>query len=372
MAQNTPQNSPQNNVIKIISGSKGKYPIKLGIIPNRLAVSIYLHHLSVGGKSVPCWSYVSDGFLSLKQKELVLTLQAEEGEDTAKFPAQPLQMFVFLYKYATQKPIQAGDVIKLGEKGLMGFPALGCTIPLVNIPNAPFNRPTFSVLLLSKEEFLTAHSYGLTRVISRLGYEQKRFPCQAVNIRGKRSLNWQPVVQKSQLKNIARTPLKQASAYMFGGDQVVLNLPVETRTALANGLKKHPANKSLCLLLQLQPKHEGCLVWLAESDTTEMHMKAGAAGESIAGSFLLLNPAHTSDGAAIVEDGFSMDFTPPNWQNFINAVAAGQFLHIHGSDGGMDFILTWGDQPLFTGNDSEGEGHSGGGFFKKLVNKFKK
>ena len=159
---------------------------------------------------------------------------------------------------------------------------------------------------------------------------------------------------------------------MFGGDQVVLNLPVAARTALANGLKKHPANKSLCLLLQLQHKHEGCLVWFPESNATEMHMKANASGESIAGSFILLEPASGSDGAAIVEDGFAMQFTPASWQQFVAAIAAGQFLQIQGSDGGMDFILTWGDQPLFTGEESGDERTSSGNIFKKLLKKFKK
>jgi hypothetical protein len=367
-----PQNTNPNNVIKIISGSKGQYPIKLGIIPNQLAVSVYAHHVSLGGKTVPCWSYVSDGFISLKQKELVFTLQSQEGEDTAKFPTQPLQLFLLMYKYATQKPINAGDIVKLGEKGLYGFPALACTFPLVDIPGAPFTRPTFSTILLTKDEYLTAHSYGLTRVISRLGFEQKRYPCLAANERGRKSINWQPVVQKSQLKNIPRTPLKQASVYMFGGDQVVLNLPVAARAALANGLKKHPANKSLCLTLQLQPKHEGCLVWFPENNTTEMHMKANASGESIAGSFILLEPGSLNEGASIVEDGFVMQFTPPNWQQFIQAIAAGQFFQIHGTDGGMDFILTWGDQPLFTGHESGDDEKSSGSFLKKLIKKFKK
>ena len=364
-----PQNP--NNVIKIISGSKGQYPIKLGIIPQKLAVSIYLHYVPVGSKTIPTWSYVSDGFISLKQKEIVFTLQSQEGEDTTKFPTQPLQLFLLLYKYAMQKAINAGDVIKLGEKGLFGFPAIACTFPLVDIPNAPFTRPTLSALLLTKDEFLTAHSYGLSRVVSRLGFEQKRYPCQAANARGRTSIDWQPVVQKSQLKNIPRTPIKQASVYMFGGDQVVLNLPAATRTALANAFKKHPPNKSLCLLMQLQAKHEGCLVWLPESDSTEMHTKVNAAGESIAGCFILLEPGQTNDGAAILEDGFVMNFTPQNWQQFVAAIATGQFLQIQGSDGGMDFILTWGDQPLFTGQESEDD-ESSGNFFKKLMKKFKK
>jgi hypothetical protein len=101
-------------------------------------------------------------------------------------------------------------------------------------------------------------------------------------------------------------------------------------------------------------------------------MKTNAAGESIAGSFILLEPGQTNDGASIYEDGYVMDFTPTHWQQFVDAVAAGQFLQIHGSDGGMDFILTWGDQPLFTGEESGDERTSSGNIFKKLLKKFKK
>lgn len=367
-----PQNTQKNNVIKIISGSKGQFPIKLGIIPNKLAVSIYLHYITVGGKSLPCWSYVSDGFISLKQKEIAFTLQAQEGEDTSRFPTQPLQLFVWLFKYATQKSVQTGDVIKLGETGLFGFPALACLFPLVEIPGAPYTRPTLCAILLTKDEFLTAHSYGLTRVVSRLGFEQKRYPCLAANARGRKSIDWQPAMQKSQLKQVPRTPLRQASVYMFGGEQVVLNLPVAARTALANAFKKHPPNKSLCLLLQLQPQHEGCLVWFAETASTEMHMKTNASGESIAGSFILLEPGSGNDGASIVEDGFVMQFTPPQWQTFVNAISAGQFLQVQGTNGGMDFILTWGDQPLFTGEESGNDDDSRGSIFKRWLKKFKK
>lgn len=370
MPQNIKKKSFQNNVIKIISGSKGQYPIKLGIVPNKLAVTIYQHYFSAGGKTIPCWSYVSDGFISLKQKEIVFTLQSRQGEDPATFPTQPLQLFLFLYKYAAQKSIGAGDVIKLGEKGMYGFPAVACTFPLVDIPHAPFTRPTFSTILLTKEEFLTAQSYGLTRVMSRLGFEQKRYPCIAANARERKSVNWQSMVQKSQLKNIPRTPIKQASVFMYGGDQVVLHFPATARMALANAFKKHPANKSLCLLLQLQPAHEGCLVWLAETGATEMHMKANASGESIAGNFVLLQPGRTQDGAAILEDGFVMEFTPPTWQQLLAATAAGQYLHIPGTGGGMDFILRWGDQPLIAHESDEQE--STGNFFSKLFNKFKK
>lgn len=369
-----PQPNNTNNVIKIISGSKGHYPIKLGIIANKLAVSIYLHNMVVAGKSVPCWSYVSDGLISLKQKETIFTLQARDGEDTRQFPTQPLQLFVLIYKSAAQqKLVSAGDVLPLGEKGLYSFPAMALVPPVVDIPNVTFSRPMLSVILLTKEELVVAQSFGLTRVISRLGYEQKRFPCHGANARGRRSVNWQAVVQKSVIKNVPRTPVKQASVYLFGGDQVVLNLPAALRMAMGNAFKKHPPNKPISLLMALNPSHEGCLVWLADSGATEMHMKPAATGESIDGSFILLEPGQMNDGAAILEDGFSMQFTPPNWALFVNAIAAGQYCHISGNDGAMDFIVTWGDQPVLTGAESRDESHTGAGnIFKKLLSKFKK
>lgn len=369
-----PQTNNSNNVIKIISGSKGHYPIKLGIIPNKLAVSIYFHNIVISGKSVPCWSYVSDGLISLKQKEIIFTLQALAGEDTSKFPTQPLQIFVLIYKTAAQQKLSnAGDVIPLGEKGLYGFLTIALMPPLVEIPNINFNRPMLSAVLLTKDESLVAKSFGLTRVISRLGYEQKRFPCQGANARDRQPINWQIGVQKSVIKNLPRTPVKQASVYLSAGEHVVLSLPTLLHTAMASAFKKHPPNKPLCLLTQLSPSQEGCLVWLADSGATEMHMRPNASGDSIGGSFILLEPGQTKDGAAILEDGFSMQFSPDNWSLFIDAVANKQFFHIQGSGGDMDFILTWGDQPLITGSEMPIQSESGGGnFFKKFLGKFKK
>ena len=115
------------------------------------------------------------------------------------------------------------------------------------------------------------------------------------------------------------------------------------------------------------------MVWVAETGATEMHMKPNASGESIAGCFILFEPGQVKDGAGMLEDGFSMRFTPQNWALFVNAVATGQFLHLQGSDDGMDFILNWGDQPLISGERTESDSESTlGNIFKKLLGKFKK
>lgn len=365
----------KNNVIKIISGSKGQYPIKLGIVPNQLAVTIYLHYTTIGGKSVPCWSYVSDGFLSLKQKEVVFTLKSREGEDTSKFPSQPLQLFLLLFKSAMQKKFDIGDIVTLGDKGLFGFSGLGFIYPLVQIPNAPFQRPTLTALLLSKPEFVTAQTFGLTRVISLLGFEHKRFPCIPFNDRERKSLSLKTVVQKTILKSRNRVALKRSSVSMVDGDHVVLNIPLPLRPLVITALKKHAGNAPLCLTLQLSPQHDGVLVWSPNQNSTEMHMKPGAMGEAIGGSFLCLEPGHPVDAANIVEDGFAMQFSPNSWQLFLNAIVNGQNLHLPGSEGGMDFSINWSDQLSIaqaSANHELLDDDEAGGFFARLVSRIKR
>jgi hypothetical protein len=368
------QNLSKNNVIKIISGSKGKYPIKLGIIPNKLAVTIHLHYVTIAGKSVHCWSYVSDGLISLKQKELVFTLCGEEDQDTSRFPTQPLQFFLLVYKYASQsKQFHAGDITKLGEKGLFGFAAMGYVFPLVSIPNAPFTRPTLSCILLTKEELLAAQAYGLTRVVAQMGYAQNRYPCLPCNDRQRKSLALQSLLHKSALKNIPRGMVKHASVFMADGDQVVLNLPPAVRPQLVAVLKKQHGNGAVSLLLQLSEKHEGCLVWLPDKDATEMNIKPNAAGDSIAGCFLILAPGQPHNSASIAEDGFSMQFTAEAWQQFTNAILGTQNLQIPGEAGGMNFSLVWGDYSA--GNPALQDGGNAlaeGNFVSRLLSRWKK
>ena len=328
-----PQPAPSSNVIKIISGSRGKFPIKLGLIPDQLAVTIYLHEETSVAGAIPCWSYHTEGLTRLQQKEILLTLRINANEDSNKFPTSPLQIFLLLYKLALQKKIvDMGDTLKLGAKGLFNFPGMGFTFPLSNPSSVPFKRPTLSAVLLTEEELTIAQACGFTRVLSRMGYEQSHYPCLPWNNRERQSLRLQPMTQHTVMKQAIRLPLKHSACYMESGETVVLNIPSTLRALLVKAIEKS-SGKPLCLLTQLLPGHDGCLAWLPHKEASQIVSAPDSAGEFIAGSFLLLTRGEKSDGAAMLEDGFSAILTAPSWQVLLAALRNGRDVLINGNGG---------------------------------------
>ena len=334
-----PQPAPSSNVIKIISGSRGRFPIKLGLVPDQLAVTIYLHEEnSVAGK-IPCWSYLTEGLTKLNQKEILLTLRVNQGEDRNKFQTSPLQIFLLLYKQALQqKTVDIGDTMKLGSKGLFSFPGAGFTFPLNNPTQLPLKRPTLSCVLLTEEEFITAQGAGFTRVLARMGYEQDHYPCLPWNNRERHGLRLRAMLQNSVLKDTIRLPLKHTACYMEDGETVVLNIPSSLSTYLNKAIAK-TAGKPLCLLTQLLPGHDGCLAWLPHKDTSQIVNAPNSAGEFIGGSFLMLNPEQANDGAVMLEDGFCANLTGQSWQMLQSALMNGTEMIVKGGGGHMHFAL---------------------------------
>lgn len=371
--------SKPSNVIKIISGSRGKYPIKLGIGAEQLAVTIYLHEEnSVAGK-LSCWSYLTEGLVNFNQKECLLTLRINADENPNKFPMQPLQFFSFLLKHAMQKKIiDIGDTIKLGEKGLFGFAGMAFMFPLNNPTMAPIRRPTLSGILLTEAELFTAQQHGLSRVIARMGYEQDHYPCIPWNNRERQSLPLNNVTQLTALNNSPKIPMKHTAAYMEDGETVVLNIPKRMRSFFLKA-DENLKSKSVCLLTRIFPGNDGCMTWLPHRDSSQIVSADGSAGETIAGCFLLFNKSADHNGASMLEDGFAMHITSSSWQALRSAMASGQNATIAGEKGNMNFQLLCTDKTtdmekpflrLHTKTSDSDEQEEG--FLGRLLGKFRK
>lgn len=369
--------SKPSNVIKIISGSRGKFPIKLGIGEGQLAVTIYLHEEnSITGK-IPCWSYLTEGLVNHNQKECLLTLRINTDEDPNKFPMQPLQFFSLLLKHALQKKtVDIGDTIKLGEKGLFGFSGMAFLYPLNNPSRTPLRRPTLSCILLTDTETQAALQHGLSRVIARMGYEQDHFPCIPWNNRERHSLSLTNVTQLTVLNSNPKIPMKHTAVYMADGETVVLNIPKRMRSYLLKAGEniKGPA---FCLLTQIFPGNDGCMTWLPHKESSQIVSAEGSTGETIAGCFLLLNKSAEYNGASMLEDGFATSLTTGTWQAIRSAMAAGQNSLIPGEKGQMNFQLLCTDKTSdmekpFTKISPPTDDDESVGLLGRLLGKFRK
>jgi hypothetical protein len=332
---------PQPSAIKILGGGIGNYPIKLELIPKRLIVNVYQQDLPGKGSQIPCWIFVTQGMAALKQHEIVLVLRFAQGEDGRKFPKTPLPLFLFLFKAVMQKKrFVTGDVIRFGERGLLGFAGMGLTFGNLNVRSNQLPQHYLSCMLLMREELVAAQTFGLTRVLSRMGFEANRFPFNPWNDTERRSLPMQALLQSSQVKGIKSLPLKQSSVNLVGGDKVVLLLSVAMHGVITSFIKEQGNVSQLGFITQLLPYHEGALVWLPEKDSIEMNVHPDSEGAIIAGSFVILTRGETS-GAAMLEDGFNVQFDQESWMALRNAIARKQNVAITPSSGDMEFNLVW-------------------------------
>ena len=341
MNSQTRNNKPQSRAINIVSGGIGNYPIKLELVTKRLFVLIYQQELLGRGSHIPCWIFVTEGMASLKQKEFVLAVRIENSEDYKKFPKPPIQLFMHLFKAVAQKKrFNIGSVIPLGEKGLMGYAGLGFTHELIN--NKDLNLPLYhlSCLFLTREELVAARTFGLSRVLARLGYEQNRFPVCGWNEMTRTGLPMKTVLQDSQVKQIASLTLEHSSVNMVNGEKIILILSPLIKPLLVKFLKEHERDNQFGFKTQLLPYHEGALTWLPSKDIVEMNIHPDSDGEVIAGSFIKFTRDEQT-GGSMLEDGFQINLDSDAWVAVRNAMNKMQNISISPSNNDMPFELNW-------------------------------
>jgi len=327
--------------VKIIGGTVGEFPIRLEMIPKRLIVTVSKHDLVGIGSHIPCWVFVTQGMNAFKQKEFVLVLRADKDGNARAFPKSPLQLMLFLYKAVCQKrTFNVGDIIRLGEKGMLGFWGMGFTYELVTGKELNLPKHYLTCILLSKEGLIAGQAFGLTRVLARMGYEANRFPIGAWNDLERNNIPLQATISNSVFKNINALALKCCSVNLLGGDKVVLVLSPLIHGAICNFIKAHSSGTRLGFITQLLPYHEGHLVWLPEKDSIEMNVRPDAEGNLIAGSFLLISRSEQM-GASMLEDGFELQLDAQTWPQLFTALLRKQNLVIPANNGEMEFSLIW-------------------------------
>ena len=68
--------------------------------PADLKVRIFLHEIEYEKEIFSCWSYVTDGLLTQKQKEIIFTLRRYPGQKPEEYPRELLDLFATFFHCA--------------------------------------------------------------------------------------------------------------------------------------------------------------------------------------------------------------------------------------------------------------------------------
>ena len=161
--------------------ARDAFPHSVEVIPGKLNVKMFLHDVPSEGEVIPCWSYVTDGFVAQHQKETILTLRRDTDAKPADYPRGFLELFAMLFHYTERgQPVDVGDsalfsgVEFLPEKDIRG---IGFVEPQGLLGVETGDTPLLAGILLKGDEVQIAWDFGLTRITALIGMEYRHYPC---------------------------------------------------------------------------------------------------------------------------------------------------------------------------------------------------
>lgn len=315
-------------------------------VTGRLAVDVYAHEIDARDGLISCWTYASEGFAREGHPELVFTVKRAIADERAAFSQEPLKLFTAVWhrlQSVEGSVLQSGDVLALEPGTFLGRDDVRAVGVLEAMPldGVSLGRDERRMLVaLVGDEYDVARDYGLSRVAARLGQETGMFPCAPWFDRGRISVARNDRAERTVLGKCMRVTARAGSAVVTE-DRVVLELPKSAAEALRAPLGELPADTALVLLVPLDPRADGLLVWEPGARELTAIGASDAIGARVSGNFLALVPEQPSDGANPLEDGFAVRLSSASWSSVRRALAAGEPIDVPSTDETLPFSLRW-------------------------------
>eukprot|EP01121_Diplochlamys_sp_Union-15-3_P003732 TRINITY_DN13667_c0_g1_i1.p1 TRINITY_DN13667_c0_g1~~TRINITY_DN13667_c0_g1_i1.p1 ORF type:complete len:477 (-),score=96.69 TRINITY_DN13667_c0_g1_i1:25-1455(-) len=324
--------------------------VTVEIIETFLKCNIYFHTCESSkssSRSFNCWTFITVGLWKKKQKELVLTIKAEEGETKEDYPKGPLQLFCSVFTYAANNTIvEEGDTTEFDASGFIGNTEIRGVmyVPAQPIKGVLFpSDPHMSVITVHEYELEVAKNYGVTRVLCMIGHQYNYFPFPPWNeIKRASALLSKDIVHSTSLAKSARLRLNLAVASVEN-NMVTLRIPGVCLNPFLDLIKKTSEKASITLLLGLDDTADGHLVWTPNSKSLKpiTITPVGSTGKRLAGSFVTFVPGQKVDRVMIYEDGFFVMLTDPSWYAFRQYLPTKKGMKVQSDVKGLDFEIFW-------------------------------
>jgi hypothetical protein len=344
-------------------------PLVVDLVPRKLVARVFTHDFAVGSDKLPCWTYVTQGFAPIGQKEFVFTLVRERGADPAKPPSDPLQFFTQVYSLAEQKQFvdtggftcfqpRAGGF--LGLTGMVGFAYTRPeAIPGIEMPSA--DECLSAIFLLPGEAELVQAGWGY-RVLVRLGRANHYYPHPPWSDPRRAAVLAPDEAQVSVLGKMPNAYLNGASVRMFLRPTTVPEAgavgqggPLGERVTLR--IRRERLEQVRDLLARLAPAEGGAfaftfgadpdanvrLAWQPGDTTTNTITPAAGDASCLTGGFLaLVFGAGITESGRVVEDGFAMTLGAESWARLRDALNHGEPLALPaGAPGEIALSVEW-------------------------------
>jgi len=312
------------------------FPHSVEVIPHRLQVRMFLHEIDYESEKISCWSYLTDGLLAQKQKEIIFTLRRDTGQKPEDYPHELIELFATIFHYAERgQLVDVGQSTLFGETGFLGnrnFRGIGYVEPQ-GFPGVETRSvPLLAGILLKDDEAQIAWDLGLTRVTALLGMKYHYYPCPTWLDLQREPVASLRAMEKSFLGEITRVPVR--ATYYEERNHIFLSVLPSSRTHFQKFLGQLPPAIPLALRTQPDPRANACLVWRPGQEQPMAITPTDSNGSRKTGAFLAFVPDHDANEIRMVEDGFSLFLTNRAWQKIREALLSGTevFVSAAGAD----------------------------------------
>jgi len=334
-----------------LTTSHNVFPQSVDVIPGKLRVRIFLHEIKYEKEIFPCWSFVTDGLVAQKQKEIIFTLRRGSGQRPEDYPRELLDLFATFFHYAERGQIvDVGQSSLFGESGLegnRGFRGVGYIEPRGFPGVETKDVPLLAGILLKNDEAQIAWDLGLTRVTALLGMKYRYYPCPTWSDLKREPVATLQAMEKSHLWEIARVPAR--ASYYEERKHVFLSVLPSSRASLEGFLNKLPPTKPLALRTQPDLRANACLVWHSGHDQPVAITPAGSDGSRKTGAFLAFIPEQDTNEIQTVEDGFFLYLTNSAWQKIREALLSGTDVFVPPAGvGDASITVVWAKPAVYT------------------------
>lgn len=318
------------------SPARDAFPHSVEVIPGKLNVKIFLHDVTSESEVIPCWSYVTDGFVAQRQKETIFTLRRDTYANLGDYPRGFLELFARLFQFTERGQLfDVGDSALfrgdefLSEKDIRG---IGYVEPQGLLGVETGDTPLLAAILLKGDEAQIAWDFGLTRITALIGMEYRHYPCPIWSDLKRRPLITLRDMDQSFLGKISRIGVR--ASYYEEQNQIYLSIPPSERPELQEFLAKLPPTEPVALRTRPHIRANACLVWRPGQNQMIAITPRDSDGSRKTGAFLAFVPEQSVNEVRHAEDGFFFFLTNNDWQRIREALKSGSDVFI--PPGGKD------------------------------------
>ncbi|MBO6555415.1 MAG: DUF3480 domain-containing protein [Pseudomonadales bacterium] len=286
-------------------------------LDDQLKVDIHLHQIFLGDRDRYCWTYVTRGMTAHNQREMALSLIADDDADTEDFPKTPVKMFEQLAERTrTGKRVESGDATRLGQKGIFNFPCL-FYVPAIQFPDMPSLDEHLALILVHEQEYDYAKQYGLTRFLSRLGKFCSSFPYPTWNTAARPTLFPDSIQELSILADASHIMAEHSHVHQQAS---VLQLQLQEQDAdtVTAALKVLTKDQIATINTAFSPRCDASLYWQEGQTEPGAYAAPETSTGLIGGSFFSISFGD-DPGMGIIEDGFSVTLPEAELHQFCEA-----------------------------------------------------